>query len=232
MLLLEGNGGRGVRYRRSDTDVDVELRVPVTACAVRTECLTPPVFALADLDDAELVVRARDGEDVEAFEELVHRHRDRAYRVALRITRHPGDAEDVAQEALVRAWRSLPQFRGDARFSTWLYRIVTNLALNRVDRRRGIAAEIPDTPVRSDDPALRTEDAERLSAALAALEQLSAEQRACYVLREMEGLSYEELAEVLDTSVAAVKSRLFRARQELTAALARYDADAQEEDAT
>ncbi|MBW3665062.1 MAG: sigma-70 family RNA polymerase sigma factor [Actinobacteria bacterium] len=188
--------------------------------------------ALADLDDAELVVRARDGEDVAAFEELVHRHRDRAYRVALRITRHPGDAEDVAQEALVRAWRSLPRFRGDARFSTWLYRIVTNLALNRVDRRRGVTAEIPDTAVRSDDPAVRTEDAERLSAALAALERLSAEQRACYVLREMEGLSYEELAEVLDTSVAAVKSRLFRARQELTAALARYDAVGQEEAAT
>jgi RNA polymerase sigma-70 factor (ECF subfamily) len=229
-LLVEGKAAAGCGYRRSDTDVDVELRPSGSPCAGRTGWQTRAVSVFADLDDADLVVRARDGEDVEAFAELVHRHRDRAYRVALRITRHPGDAEDVAQEALVRAWRSLPGFRGEARFSTWLYRIVTNLALNRVERRPRVAdVELPDTAVRSDDPAARTEDAERLTAALAALEQLSPDQRACYVLREIEGLSYEELAEVLETSVPAVKSRLFRARQELTAALARYDAVGREE---
>lgn len=205
---------------------------PLLLCAPRTWCFTAVVSVMTDLDDAALVARARDDDDVAAFEELVHRHRDRAYRVALRITRHPGDAEDIAQEALVRAWRGLPDFRGDARFSTWLFRIVTNLALNRVARRREHASdEVPEPAEPTLDPAARTEDAERLGAALAALETLTPDQRACYVLREIEGLSYDELAEVLGISVASVKGRLFRARQELTAALARYDAAATQEGA-
>jgi RNA polymerase sigma-70 factor, ECF subfamily len=177
-----------------------------------------------DEDDAVLVTRARDG-DVAAFEELVRRHRDRAYRVALRICRRPAAAEDVAQDALVRAWRSLPAFRGDARFSTWLYRIVTNLALNEVTRRReGTGGEVPEHAASAaDDPAARTVDAERLDVLLAALDVLTPDQRACLVLREVEQLSYEEVAEVLDVTVPAVKGRLFRARQELAAALAAYD---------
>ncbi len=176
-------------------------------------------------DDAELVARARDGEDLAAFEELVRRHRDAAYRVALRICRNGADAEDVTQEALVRAWRSLGAFRGDARFSTWLYRIVTNLALNRVTRRREDAtAEVPEPPGGSElDPALRAEAGERLEVVVEALDALTPDQRACLVLREVEGLSYEELADVLDTTVQAVKGRLFRARSEIAAVLARYD---------
>lgn len=192
-------------------------------------------WSITDLADADLVDRARDLEDVDAFAELVARHRDRAYRVALRVCRNPPDAEDVAQDAFVRAWRALPDFRGDARFSTWLYRIVTNLALNRVTRRREEATGEPlepaapawtsGTTTETRDPAQRVEDGERLDTALAALDQLTAEQRACFVLRELEGLSYEELAEVLGVSVQAVRGRLFRARADLAAALARYDRD-------
>lgn len=186
---------------------------------------------VTQLADEELVAQARSGEDVGAFEELVRRHRDRAYAVALRICRNPSDAEDVAQEAFVRAWRALPGFRGDARFSTWLFRIITNLALNRVTRaREQPVAEVPDRGNAELDPARRAEDRERLAVAVAALDQLTPDQRACFVLRELEGLTYEELADVLGTSVQAVRGRLFRARAELARVLADYEAAAQPEE--
>jgi RNA polymerase sigma-70 factor, ECF subfamily len=189
------------------------------------------VAALTDCSDQELVARARDGGELAAFEELVRRHRDTAYRVALRVCLNPADAEDIAQEALVRAWRSLGRFRADAAFSTWLYRIVTNVALSTVTRRREHATGDPLEPVGPDlDPAGTVQTRERLGAVLAALRELTPEQRACYVLREVEGLTYDELAEVLGTSVQAVKSRLFRARTELARALARYDASGEEAD--
>lgn len=180
--------------------------------------------------DEELVRRARDRDDLAAFEELVRRHREGTYRVAARICRNGADAEDVTQEALVRAWRSLGSFRGDARFSTWLYRIVTNLALNRVTRGRGREDATDEVPEPrggggEPDPADRAEAGERLDVVLEALDALTPEQRACLVLREVEGLTYEELAEVLDTTVQAVKGRLFRARGELATALARYDGE-------
>lgn len=178
---------------------------------------------LAERTDAQLVAAAV-ADDLGAFEELVRRHRDRAYGIAYRVCRDPGEAEEVAQEAFVRVWRSLHTFRGDAQFTTWLYRIVTNLALTRVGRQVDRpTAELPDHADASLDPARRFGAGERLSAALAALERLSPDQRACYVLREVEGLTYEEVAEVLDTTVAAVKGRLFRARQDLAEALAAHD---------
>jgi RNA polymerase sigma-70 factor (ECF subfamily) len=181
---------------------------------------------LRELDDHALVARAQ-ADDIGAFEELVRRHRDRLHRVALRVCRDRADAEDVTQEAIVRAWRALPGFRGDASFTTWMYRIVTNLALNRVTRRREDAAEEvpePDDVTAALDPARRIEDRERLGVALQALGALTPEQRACLVLREVEGLSYDDLADVLGVTVASVKGRLFRARQDLAGVLARYDA--------
>lgn len=159
-----------------------------------------------------------------ALEELVRRHRDTAYRVALRICLNPADAEDIAQEALVRAWRALPRFRGDAGFSTWLYRIVTNVALSSVSRRREQPTDdVLEPPGPDLDPATAAQDREKLAAAGRALRALTAEQRACWVLREVEGLSYDELAEILDISLPAVKSRLFRARSEISTALERYE---------
>ena len=179
---------------------------------------------LQQISDDELVVRARDRGDGAALDELLRRHRDTAYRVALRICLDPAEAEDIAQESLVRAWRSLSRFRGDAAFATWLYRITTNTALKRTGRRRDVTmAELPEAPGPDLDPATRVVQRERLAVATAALASLTAEQRACWVLREMEGLSYEQLSEVLGLTLPAVKGRLFRARAELTAALARYD---------
>jgi len=192
--------------------------------------VTPPAGPAVEVTDLDLVVRAREHDDVAAFEELVRRHRDRAYRVALRVCRDPTAAEDVAQEAFVRVWRGLHGFRADSQFSTWLYRIVTNLALNRVTRRReDPTGDVPEPAGRHLDPAVRAEDSERLGTALQALDALTPEQRACFVLREVEGLSYEELAEVLDTTVAGVKGRLFRAREELATALRAYDTGRTEE---
>jgi RNA polymerase sigma-70 factor, ECF subfamily len=178
---------------------------------------------LAGCDEVELVQRARDGE-VAALEELVRRHRDTAYRVALRICLNSADAEDAAQEALVRAWRALPRFRGEAAFSTWLYRIVTNVALSTVRRRREQPTGELLEPAGPDlDPATAAEGRDKLAAAWRVLATLTPEQRACWVLREVEGLSYDELADVLALSLPAVKSRLFRARSEISTALDRYE---------
>lgn len=211
MALQQFDTGRPVKFR-DGTDF---FRVPGLT---RKEAVSP------GLSDQELVERARDRGDVAALEELVRRHRDAAYRVALRICLNSADAEDVAQEALVRAWRSLHSFRGDAAFSTWLYRIVTNLALNAVTRRREQPTDNPPEPIGPElDPAGRVQQRERLGAVLAALAELPPEQRACWVLREVEGLSYDELGEVLELTLPAVKGKLFRARAHLAEALARYD---------
>lgn len=173
---------------------------------------------LSDLDDVHLVTRARAGQ-VDAFEELVRRHRDRVHRVALRLLDDEREAEDAAQDAFVRAWRSLGSFRGDSAFTTWLYRITVNRCLNvRRDRR-------PTTPLAVDhqsrEPSTHDVVESRLELAdvRRAIAQLTPEQRAALVLRELEGCTYEELAVALDCSVSAVKSRLHRARVELLRAV-------------
>ena len=132
------------------------------------------------------------------------------------------DAEDAAQEALVKAWRTLSAFRGESAFSTWLYRIVTNHCLNVRDARRPMEA-LPEVLIdRDSDPPEALESSERLHALAQGLLELSAEQRAALVLRELEGLSYEEIAQVLGVSVPAVKGRIHRARLGLLEASARW----------
>jgi RNA polymerase sigma-70 factor (ECF subfamily) len=176
-----------------------------------------PLSASEGVADEALVLWAREGHQ-EAFEELVRRHRDRAYRVALRLLGDPHLAEDVAQEALVAAWRALPRFRREARFSTWLYRIVTNTALNYSTRRREVATEVVELPetgqgAPADLVAEHNREVARIEAVIA---QLPLEQRAALVLRSFEQCTYEEVAEILGITVPAVKGRLHRARRELT----------------
>ena len=158
-----------------------------------------------------LVAAAKAG-DLHAFDALVRRHQGAVYRVALRMLGSEVDAQDAAQEALVQAWRALSTFRGESAFSTWLYRIVTNRCLNARAARRPMEA-LPDVLIdRDSDPPEALERSERLRALVRGLLELPAEQRAALVLRELEGLSYEEIAQVLEVSVPAVKGRIHRAR--------------------
>ena len=163
------------------------------------------------LDDAILVRAAKDG-DVDAFEELVRRYQTPIYRVALRMLGSRADAQDAVQETFVRAWRAMPHFRQDSAISTWLYRIVTRRCLDRIAARRTTDTlgeiELEAGP----DPAQAAERRERLRAVTRAIASLPPEQRAALVLREFEGLSYQEVAQILGTSLPAVKGRIHRAR--------------------
>lgn len=162
-----------------------------------------------------LVARARSG-DEEAFRRLVERNQDRAYGLALRIVRSPRDAEEVAQDSFVRAWKALPSFRGEARFSTWLHRIVARCALDRaaaLGRRRDREAEMSEAIERfaaSDavDPVRRLE-VESLVAGL------SAPQRAVVSLFYARDQSVREIARALDMPLGTVKTHLHRARAAL-----------------
>ncbi len=171
----------------------------------------------------ELVDRARAG-DVSAFEALMRVHYGRVLGVTRGICGRDSDAEDAAQDTFVRAWRALPGFRGDSAFSTWLYRIATNVSLTLVTRRREAATDvIPEQPTVADAPEERMLDAERLTVVRRTLDGLSPDARAAFVLRELEGLTYDEIAEALDITLSAVKSRIFRARQAIADALRDHD---------
>jgi RNA polymerase sigma-70 factor, ECF subfamily len=173
---------------------------------------------MAAVTDADLVSRAKAGR-LDAFEELVRRHRLPTYRVAVRMLGDEHDAEDATQDAFVQAWRNLARFRADAAFSTWMYRIVTNRCLNLLRARRH-TEPLPDdreAPASAADRIAegrwQVEDLKR------AITRLTPEQRGPLVLRELEGCSYEEIAEALELTIPAVKSRLHRARLELLSAM-------------
>jgi RNA polymerase sigma-70 factor, ECF subfamily len=166
------------------------------------------------VDDAQLVRAAQAG-DADAFEVLVRRHQERVFRVALRMLGDPVDAEDATQDTLIQAWLGLPGFRGRTAFSTWLYRIVVNRCLNLLAARRPAFEIVEVSMAAVGEPAEEAQMRERLAAVVAAIVALPGEQRAALVLRELEGLSYEDIATVLGVSVAAVKGRLHRARGEL-----------------
>lgn len=171
-------------------------------------------------DDTFLVRRAQAGYP-EAFEALVVRHRDRIYRVALRLTGSPADAEDVAQEAFVAAWQALPGFRGDSSVASWLYRIVVNKARDAQRRHRPVPvdtqrdgtveAALPSAP----DPGQVVEDEEQVAALRRAVARLPFDLRAPLVLHQFEHLSYEQTAQVLGLSESTVRGRLSRGRREL-----------------
>ncbi len=168
-----------------------------------------------------LVTAARDG-DRPAFDELVRRTYVDTYTLALRLTAHEEDARDVVQETYLRAWKGLDGFRGDAQFTTWLYRITANTAYTTVKRRRRHRADsldaILEEPVETRIDAQPEASAEQ-SAALArlagAVEHLPPKLRVLVVLKDVYGLSHEEIAEELGISVAAAKVRLHRGRKRL-----------------
>ena len=168
------------------------------------------------VDDAYLVGAARGG-DTDAFEELVRRHQDPMFRLALRMTGSRADAEEAAQDGFVDAWRSLAQYRGDASFRAWLARIVTRRCLDVVAARRPTVELPPVLEQPGGDVGARAEERDRLRALVEAVLALPPDARAALVLREFQGLSYAEVAEALGASLPAVKGRIHRARLELAA---------------
>ncbi len=176
-------------------------------------------------DEAFLLGRARQG-DAAAFEQVVRRYERRVYGVALRIVRSHEEADDVAQEAFVRAWRSLASFELGRPFGPWVCRIAANLALNQVRspraREEGLAEDHQEERAPGPGPLELVLDAEARRVLEAALGELPAEQRAVFVLRVFEELSYSEIADALGLSPGTVMSRLFRARERLARALSPY----------
>lgn len=181
--------------------------------------------------DEELVFRARGG-DLGAFERLVQRHRSVVGRVAARIAGR-GDADDVVQDAFLRAYHRLDRYRGEGSFRAWLLQITHNAALTAVARRRpepaGLEPQAGEPPPADapKTPAERLEERERRERLELKLRGLRPEHRAVLVLRDVEGLSYEEIAAVTESPLGSVKGRLHRARGELIELLRRntYDWD-------
>lgn len=187
------------------------------------EAATPATAAvLGSLDDTVLVVRAAEGDD-DAFELLVRRHSPVLLRLATRLLGDRADAEDAVQDSFVNAWRRLPEFRRQAAFLTWMYRIVTNRCLNVLRSRRPTsdldAVAEPSAPDHQASPTRAAESSAAAEAMSRALNGLSAEQRACWVLRELHGLSYDEIADSVGITHQAVRGRIYRARRHLMEAM-------------
>jgi RNA polymerase sigma-70 factor (ECF subfamily) len=189
-----------------------------------------------DLSDQVLVDKVKNG-DYQAFESLVTRYESKVYRLSIRMLRSPQDAEDALQETFIQVYRGLPGFEGRSAFSTWLFRLATNVCLMKIRHRatepsrllpledylpRQEQGEIPqmvDWADRPEDALLSKESREKM---MEALEKLPPEYRAVFILRDMEGFSNAETGEALGISVAAVKSRLHRARLALRGMLSDY----------
>jgi RNA polymerase sigma-70 factor (ECF subfamily) len=179
----------------------------------------------ADVSDLSLVRRVQRG-DKGAFDALVLKYQHKLVKLVMRYVRNPAEAEDIAQEAFIKAYRALPQFRGDSAFYTWLYRIAINTAKNAVvsrdrspieyDLDRNNTDESYDMQGRMKDPdtpeGLVLTDEIRTTVN-SAIEALPEDLRTAIVLRELEGLSYEEIAATMDCPVGTVRSRIFRARE-------------------
>ncbi|PYN21260.1 MAG: hypothetical protein DMD99_20115 [Candidatus Rokuibacteriota bacterium] len=182
-----------------------------------------------DSDDAALIERCRAG-DLAAFEPLVEKYRQRVYRLAYNVLRDPEEAWDVSQDAFIRAFQALASFRGDSAFYTWLFRIVMNVARDRARqhaaRGRAFGTErveeedwdrvLAGQGTAPDTRAVQVEERERIGRALSTL---SEQHRAIIMLSDLEGLSYREIAEVLNIPMGTVMSRLHNARRRLRDAL-------------
>jgi RNA polymerase sigma-70 factor (ECF subfamily) len=179
----------------------------------------------AELSDLSLVRRVQRG-DKGAFDALVLKYQHKLVKLVMRYVRNPAEAEDIAQEAFIKAYRALPQFRGDSAFYTWLYRIAINTAKNAVvarerspidyDLDRNNSEDSYDMQGRmkdSETPEGLVLTDEIRSIVNASIEALPEDLRTAIVLRELEGLSYEEIASAMDCPVGTVRSRIFRARE-------------------
>lgn len=179
-----------------------------------------PITPSAPFDESDCIARAQRG-DVAAFSELVARHQDRIYRFLLRLTRSHDDALELAQETFIHAWTALERWQAQARFSTWLFQIARNQAIDLLRRTQRVDFVEFDASVADSlaDSAPTPEEAlystQRLRALERALQRLPTEHREILLLREIEDLSYDEMAAVLNISLGTVKSRIARARTAL-----------------
>ncbi len=192
-----------------------------------------PVGQTSGFDEAALVAKARQG-GVEAFTQLVNRYEGNIFRLARHITQNPEDAEDVLQETFLKAYEHLDEFQGNSKFYTWLVRIAVNQSLMKLRKRKTDASVSLDDPFDTGEETLTREIAvwdpnpelsysrEELRDILErAIESLPPTFRAVFALRDIEGLSTEETAAMLNLSIPAVKSRLLRARLRLREKLTR-----------
>jgi RNA polymerase sigma-70 factor (ECF subfamily) len=191
---------------------------------------------LINLSDQSLIEKVRGG-DYQAFEFLVTRYEAKVYRLAIRMLRNPQDAEDALQETFLQVFRGLAGFEGRSQFSTWLFRLATNVCLMRIRHREtepskllpledylpkleeGEGLSMVDWADRPEDALLSKESREQM---MGALDKLPPEYRAVFILRDIEGFSNAETGESLGISIAAVKSRLHRARLALRGMLSEY----------
>jgi RNA polymerase sigma-70 factor (ECF subfamily) len=196
---------------------------------------------LTQLSDDELVARAR-ARDMAAFEELVDRHEEKIYRLAMRFVRNETDAREILQETFLAAWRNLDGFQGKSQFASWLYRVAVNAALMQLRSQRrhpqvavddltpealGEAARVAGPGLGAGDDWSKRPDEQFQSDELrrqiqSAVDALPDSQRAVFLLRDVDGLSTEETGELLGVTVPTVKTRLHRARLALREAISRY----------
>ena len=178
-------------------------------------------------NEPALIQRAQKG-DHDAFAALVNEHQRYVYNLAFRVVRDENEALDLTQETFVRAWRALPNFRGQSQFRTWLYRITTNLCYNRLpDLRRSlndlgddVMREIPESNLET--PAQKFELKEIKTHLHKAIDDLDANYKLLITLRYQNELSYEEISSTLNLPLGTVKTGLFRAKEKLRLALANY----------
>jgi RNA polymerase sigma-70 factor (ECF subfamily) len=194
---------------------------------------TPPA-APPQIEEAELVRKARDG-DLESYDELVRRYQERIYATIYHMTSNHEDANDLAQEAFIKAFHALKSFKGGSSFYTWVYRIAVNKTINFLKQRKNKAQmSLDDLDFNAEhDPdlvALISDKTPRREVNLAelqeklngAMQKLSEPHRLVVTLHDVQGLSHEEIAKIMDCNIGTVRSRLFYARQQLQAYLSDY----------
>lgn len=180
---------------------------------------------MAGPEDSALLARAQEG-DVDAFAEIVRRYEPHVRRVLLRLLDDDRDVEEATQDCFVQAWRNLDRFRGQSALFTWLYRIAVNEALARLRRKRMPTADLEDDQERADmrdEPHIAAESDELGEFLAGRIRMLTPDYRVPLVLRDVVGLSNEEVADILDLSIAATKSRIHRARMQIRVAYVEWE---------